>query len=225
MKVKMVGVYKHWDGVSGKIRVLENVSIEFRTGEFTAIMGPSGTGKSSLLHLLGCIDKPNFGQIFLEDTNICEQPEYIREEIRLEHIGFVFQNYYLLPTLSVIENVMLPMQLANSYKNEQQQRAFNLLKLVGMDKKTHELTNRLSGGQMQRVSTARALANNPGLLLADEPTGNLDTKSTREVMDMLRIVNKEQKLTTVIVTHDPKVAAYADRVYYLDEGRITSTNL
>ncbi len=225
MRVRMMGVYKYWETASGKIRVLENVNAEFRSGEFAAIMGPSGTGKSTFLHLIGCIDKPNFGQIYLEETNICDQNENIREEIRLEHIGFVFQNYYLISSLSVIENVMLPMQLAGSHAGKQKQRAFELLKTVGMESKAEMPISSLSGGQMQKTAIARALANQPGMLLADEPTGNLDTKSTRDVMDKLRIVNKNSKLTTIIVTHDPKVAAYADKVYYLDEGRLTFTQI
>lgn len=223
MRVRMINVYKYWETASGKLRVLENVSIEFKSGEFAAIMGPSGSGKSTFLMLLGCIDMPNLGQIMLDDVNVCEQSEAIREDIRLEYIGFVFQKYHLIPTLSVLENVMLPMQLAGSYKGEQESRALNLLRLVGMDKKVNENPTKLSGGQMQRVATARALANRPGLLLADEPTGNLDKKSSKEIMDMLRIVNNQQQITTIVVTHDPKVAAYADRTYYLDEGRITST--
>ena len=225
MRIRMKGIYKYWEGEFGKIRVLENVNLDIADKEFIAIMGPSGTGKSTFLHLLGCIDKPNFGEIYLDNTDICTIPENIREEIRLEHIGFIFQNYYLIPTLSVLENVMLPMQLANSFVGKQEDRAWEMLTLVGLESKAHSDTAKLSGGQRQRVATARALVNNPGLLLADEPTGNLDSKSTREVMDMLKIVNRQQGLTTVMVTHDSKVAAYADRVYYLDEGRLSSANI
>lgn len=225
MRIRMKGIYKFWEGEFGKIRVLENVNLDIADKEFIAIMGPSGTGKSTFLHLLGCIDKPNFGEIYLDNTDICTIPENIREEIRLEHIGFIFQNYYLIPTLSVLENVMLPMQLANSFVGKQEERAMKMLELVGMEAKWNSDTAKLSGGQRQRVSTARALVNNPGLLLADEPTGNLDSKSTREVMDMLKIVNRQQGVTTVMVTHDSKVAAYADKVYYLDEGRISTANI
>ncbi len=188
-------------------------------------MGPSGTGKSTFLHLLGCIDKPNFGEIYLDNTDICKINEGIREQIRLEHIGFIFQNYYLIPTLSVLENVMLPMQLANSFVGQQEEKAMKMLELVGIQDKWNYDTAKLSGGQRQRVATARALVNEPGLLLADEPTGNLDAKSTREVMDMLKIVNRQQGVTTVMVTHDSKVAAYADRIYYLDEGRLSTANI
>ncbi len=225
MRIRMKGIYKFWEGEFGKIRVLENVNLDIADKEFIAIMGPSGTGKSTFLHLLGCIDKPNFGEIYLDNTDICKINEGIREQIRLEHIGFIFQNYYLIPTLSVLENVMLPMQLANSFVGQQEEKAMKMLELVGIQDKWNYDTAKLSGGQRQRVATARALVNEPGLLLADEPTGNLDAKSTREVMDMLKIVNRQQGVTTVMVTHDSKVAAYADRIYYLDEGRLSTANI
>ena len=225
MRIRMKGIYKFWEGEFGKIRVLENVNLDIADKEFIAIMGPSGTGKSTFLHLLGCIDKPNFGEIYLDNTDICKIDENIREQIRLEHIGFIFQNYYLIPTLSVLENVTLPMQLANSFIGQQEERAMKMLELVGIQDKWNYDTAKLSGGQRQRVATARALVNEPGLLLADEPTGNLDAKSTREVMDMLKIVNRQQGLTTVMVTHDSKVAAYADKIYYLDEGRLSTANI
>ena len=137
----------------------------------------------------------------------------------------VFQNYYLIPTLSVLENVMLPMQLANINPAKQEEKAFRLLETVGMESKYMSSTSKLSGGQRQRVAIARALVNDPLILLADEPTGNLDSKMTREIMDMLKIVNKEKSITTVMVTHDTKVARYADRVYSLDEGRISAANI
>ncbi|MDQ7823438.1 MAG: ABC transporter ATP-binding protein [Candidatus Eremiobacteraeota bacterium] len=223
MRVRLISIHKYWETQAGKLRVLENVNVEFKSGDFIAIMGPSGSGKSTLLFLLGCIDLPNFGHIFLDETDVTAQSETVREKIRLNHIGFIFQNYYLIPTLSVMENVMLPMQLAGSYGSERDQRAASLLRLVGMEKKAFEKTTRLSGGQVQRVATARALANLPGLLLADEPTGNLDTRGSKEIMEVLRSVNENQKLTTIVVTHDPKVASYANRTYYLDEGRLTAT--
>lgn len=223
MRVKLAGVYKYWKAGGGNIRILENVSLEFNSGDFVAIMGPSGSGKSTFLHLLGCIDKPDFGQIFLENTNICAQTEDDREIIRLQHIGFVFQHYLLIQTLSVIENVMLPMVLANSYKGEQRKRAYQLLRLVGLENRADDSVIKLSGGQMQKTAIARALANRPGMLLADEPTGNLDKKSTHDIMEMLATINKAQKLTTIMVTHDPTVAAYADKIYYLDEGRLTAS--
>ncbi len=214
MRAKLVGIHKFYETEAGKLRVLENINVEFKSGDFIAIMGPSGSGKSTFLFLLGCIDFPNFGQVFLEDVDVTSQPESVREKIRLNHIGFIFQNYHLIPTLTVIENVMLPMQLSGKYHSEREARSLSLLRLVGLEKK---------GGQQQRVATARALSNLPGLLLADEPTGNLDTRGSKEIMEVLRAVNDNQKITTIVVTHDPKVASYADRTYYLDEGRLTAT--
>lgn len=225
MRVRMVSVHKYWETQSGKLRVMENINVEFKSGDFIAIMGPSGSGKTTMLFLLGCIDLPNFGSILLDETDITKQTETIREKIRLNHIGFIFQNYHLIPTLNVMENVMLPMQLANRYKKEREARCQSLLRLVGLEKKFYEKATNLSGGQQQRAATARALANLPGLLLADEPTGNLDTKGTKELMEVLKSINENQKLTTIIVTHDPKVASYANRTYYLDEGRLTATAL
>jgi len=223
MRAKLVGIHKFYETEAGKLRVLENINVEFKTGDFIAIMGPSGSGKSTFLFLLGCIDFPNFGQIFLEDVDVTSQPESVREKIRLNHIGFIFQNYHLIPTLTVIENVMLPMQLSGKYHSEREARSLSLLRLVGLEKKAFEKPTNLSGGQQQRVATARALANLPGLLLADEPTGNLDTRGSKEIMEVLRAVNDNQKITTIVVTHDPKVASYADRTFYLDEGRLTAT--
>lgn len=223
MRVRLISVHKFWETKAGKLRVLENVNIEFKSGDFIAIMGPSGSGKSTLLFLLGCIDVPNFGHIFLDDTDVTAQTETIREKIRLNHIGFVFQNYYLIPTLNVIENILLPMQLADSYPKERDSRAMTLLRLVGLEKRATDKLINLSGGQQQRVAIARAMANLPGLLLADEPTGNLDTRTSKEIMEVLRTVNEHQKLTTIVVTHDPKIASYANKSYYLDEGRLTAT--
>lgn len=223
MKVRLISVHKFWETRSGKLRVLENVNVEFKSGDFIAIMGPSGSGKSTLLFLLGCIDLPNFGHIFLDETDITAQSETIREKIRLNHIGFIFQNYFLIPTLTVVENIMLPMQLAGSYPKDRESRSMTLLRLVGLEQKAMEKPMTLSGGQQQRVAIARALANLPGLLLADEPTGNLDTRTSKEIMEVLRTVNEHQKLTTIVVTHDPKIASYASRSYYLDEGRLTAT--
>jgi putative ABC transport system ATP-binding protein len=223
MRVRLHSLHKFWETKAGKLRVLENVNVEFKSGDFIAIMGPSGTGKSTFLFLLGCIDLPNFGQIFLDDLDITSQTETIREKIRLNHIGFIFQNYYLIPTLTVMENVMLPMQLSGSYSNEREARGLSLLRLVGLENKALEKPTNLSGGQQQRVATARALANLPGLLLADEPTGNLDTRGSKEIMEVLRSINENQKITTIVVTHDHKVASFANKTYYLDEGRLTAT--
>lgn len=223
MRIDVKAVHKYFDSASNKLRVLENVDLLVEKGEFIAIMGPSGTGKSTLLSLMGCLDLPTFGQILLDDVDITQEGETVRERIRLHHIGFIFQHYNLIPTLDALENVVLPMQLAGVKPGERDQRSISLLRLVGLEGKAHEPVANLSGGQQQRVSIARALSMLPGLILADEPTGNLDARTSKEVMDVLRTVNENQDITTVVVTHDPKVASFAHKVYYLDDGRLRAT--
>lgn len=223
MKIATANLRKYIESSAGTLKVIDNVNLEVPSGDFVAIMGPSGSGKSSLLFLLGCLDIPTFGGIFLDNIDIAQQTEGVREKLRLLRIGFVFQNFNLLPTLTVQENVMLPMLLAGSYSNERLQRAVTLLRIVGLEDRLKDYPNNLSGGQQQRVSIARALANMPGLILADEPTGNLDNKTGKELMEVLRIINENQRITLVMVTHDPKIASYAKRVMYLDEGKLRST--
>lgn len=223
MKIATANLRKYIESPAGTLKVLDNVNLEVPSGDFVAIMGPSGSGKSSLLFLLGCLDIPTFGSIFLDNIDIAQQTEGVREKLRLLRIGFVFQNFNLLPTLTVQENVMLPMMLAGSYPNERVQRAVTLLRIVGLEDRLCDRPNNLSGGQQQRVAIARSLANMPGLILADEPTGNLDNKTGKELMEVLRIINENQHITLVMVTHDPKIASYAKRVIYLDEGKLRAT--
>ncbi len=223
MKIVVKGLYKYHESEAGSIKILENVNVVIEQGDFVAIMGASGSGKSTLLYHLGCLDIPSFGQILLDDVDISQEPETIREQIRLHHIGFVFQSFNLLPTLTVLENIMLPMQLAGAYKSERLNRAMSLLRLVNLEEKANEKVTVLSGGQQQRVAIARAMANNPGTILADEPTGNLDGKSSKEVMEVIHSIHENQKVTIVLVTHDPKTASYADKIYYLDDGKLRST--
>lgn len=223
MKVTLKGVYKYLETEAGSIRLLENVNLVVDHGEFIAIMGPSGSGKSTLLYHIGCIINPSFGNVFLDEADVTEVSEAVLEQIRLQHIGFIFQNYNLLPTLTVIENVMLPMQLAGTFSGDRRERAEGLLRVVGLERKFDEVVNKLSGGQQQRVAIARALANGPGLILADEPTGNLDGKTGKEIMEFIHSVHEHQKVTLILVTHDPKIASYADKIYYLDDGKLRST--
>jgi ABC-type lipoprotein export system ATPase subunit len=222
MNVQLTGVHKYFESPAGPVKVIENVSLQIPSGAFISLMGPSGSGKTTLMNLIGCLDNPTFGQIILENRDVAKADETTRERIRLRHIGFVFQNYHLMPTLTVQENVMLPMQLASLRSRERHDRTLMLLKAVGLDQRASQRVNSLSGGQQQRVAIARALANLPRLVLADEPSGNLDGRATKEVMQVLKSINDTQKVTVVIVTHDPAVAAYAERVYYLDEGRLTT---
>lgn len=219
MRVSLQGVHK----VYGKLRptkVLDDVSLTIESGDFVAITGPSGSGKSSLLNLLGCLDTPTFGQVYFDQRDVSKASEAVRERIRLQHIGFVFQNYQLLPGLTVRENVALPMQLAHVRRVERQARLQGLLRMIGLEKQADQRIQYLSGGQQQKVAVARALANLPGLLLADEPTGSLDGQSTLQVMEVIREVNRSRSVTTVLVTHDPQVAAYAQKVYRLENGSL-----
>lgn len=223
MKITAANLRKYFESSAGTLKVLENANLEIPSGDFVAIMGPSGSGKSSLLFLLGCLDLPSFGSIYLDNIEITQQPESVRERLRLLRIGFVFQNFNLLPTLTVKENVMLPMLLAGSYSHEREQRTATLLRIVGLEERLNDRPNNLSGGQQQRVAIARSLTNMPGLILADEPTGNLDSKTGKEIMEVLRTINENQGITLLIVTHDPKIASYAKRVLYLDEGKLRTT--
>lgn len=220
MKVTLQGVHKVFGRGRASERVLDDVHLTVANGDFIALMGPSGSGKSTLLNLMGCLDFPSFGQIFLEDRDVSKVGEAVRERIRLNHIGFVFQSYNLLPSLSVVENILLPMQLAGVRTAERRGRAQSLLSMVGLESQAKQSVTVLSGGQQQKVAVARALANLPGLLLADEPTGSLDARSTQQVMKMLQEVNRSQSVTTVLVTHDPQVAAYARQVYSIENGAL-----
>ncbi|MEW6278958.1 MAG: ABC transporter ATP-binding protein [Candidatus Eremiobacterota bacterium] len=223
MNVRLTGVHKYYPSPAGPCKVLENVNLHIPSGGFVSIMGPSGSGKTTLLNLVGCLDTPTFGQVMLEDRDVATADESARERIRLHHIGLVFQNYNLLPTLTVLENVLLPMQLASVRRSEQEERGLTLLKAVGLDQRAGQRVSSLSGGQQQRVAMARALGNLPRLVLADEPTGNLDGRASREVMEVLKSINDTQRVTVILVTHDPAVAAYAEQVYYLEDGRINTT--
>jgi len=219
VKINVSGVHKVY-GRGRTTKVLDDVHLVVEQGGFIAIMGPSGSGKTTLMNLIGCLDTPTFGSVFLETTDVARADESRREQIRLHHVGFIFQHYNLLPTLTVMENVVLPMQLAGVRRSERQGRGKSLLKLVGLESQAQQKTNTLSGGEQQKVAIARSLANLPGLLLADEPTGNLDVKSTQQVMDVIRSINQDQHITTVLVTHDPHVARYAHEIYHLDNGRL-----
>ena len=223
MQIKVQNLRKYYETTAGVLKVIDNASLTIEKGDFIAIMGSSGCGKSSLLFLLGCIDTPTYGSIYMNNLDITQIDESKREKIRLYNIGFVFQNYNLLPTLNVLENVMLPMQVADNFKGQRQARSLALLRVVGLEEKKYERTFNLSGGQQQRVAIARALANKPGLLLADEPTGNLDTKTSKEIMQVLRSINETQEVTLIMVTHDPKTASVANRIYYLEDGKLRGT--
>jgi putative ABC transport system ATP-binding protein len=204
------------------VHALNGVTLSVKRGEFLSIIGPSGSGKSTLLGLIGGLDNPTEGQVFIDEIDITTLNESALTRVRNEKIGFVFQFFNLVPTLTALENVALPVQFAKHRKFNPSKRATELLSLLGLADRMDHRPNQLSGGQQQRVAIARALANNPPLLLCDEPTGNLDTKSGEIVMRTLRDVQKNTGATVVMVTHDMEVASQADRIVSLVDGQIAS---
>jgi ABC-type lipoprotein export system ATPase subunit len=208
-------IYGDGDGV----RALDGVNLIIRAGEFVAVMGPSGSGKSTLLNLLGALDRPTRGICAVAGQDLAKVRDLDR--FRSKAVGFVFQLHNLIPTLTSVENVEVPLQEENLSDKVRRERALSLLKLVGLEARVHFLPSQLSGGQRQRVAIARALANQPAIILADEPTGNLDSKSTDEIMDLLRQLNRERATTFIVVTHNPAVARAADRIVTVRDGKIT----
>jgi putative ABC transport system ATP-binding protein len=218
--VKTVDVSKDLQMGQVIIRALRGVTLNVKAGEFLSIIGPSGSGKSTLLGLIGGLDSPTNGQVFIDEVDITNMSERELTRIRNEKIGFVFQFFNLVPTLTALENVALPIRFSRKHQFNPDARAKELLTLLEMDDRLHHRPNQLSGGQQQRVAIARALANNPPLLMCDEPTGNLDTVSGALVMQALHDVNEQVGTTIIMVTHDMDVASQADRVVSLIDGRL-----
>ncbi|OGG87585.1 hypothetical protein A3B87_00505 [Candidatus Kuenenbacteria bacterium RIFCSPHIGHO2_02_FULL_39_13] len=206
------------------LTVLKDISFEIKKGEFVAIIGPSGSGKSTLMHILGALDKPTAGKYFLNDKDISELSDDDLAEIRSQEIGFVFQSFNLLPRASVLRNVELPLIYdTKTLRSERLTKAENALSAVGLEKERwHHLSNQLSGGQMQRVAIARALINEPNLILADEPTGNLDSKTGDIVLETFKKLNSGKGHTIVLITHEKYVAEHADRIIEIRDGEIIS---
>ena len=209
---------KVYSSTSQKIVALKEIDLKIEKGEFVTIMGPSGAGKTTFLNLIGCLDKPTSGKL---NVLGCDPMEFNEEQlsiIRGEKIGFVFEDFFLISSLNALENVQLPLIFARNYKNNNKPR--DLLKRVGLSHRLTHFPNELSGGELQRVAVARALANNPEVLLADEPTGNLDTKNAQELFSLFRNLNREEGLTIVVATHNVKLGYSADRVIHLNDGKI-----
>ncbi len=204
----------------GKVEVqaLNGVDSSIEQGEFIAIMGPSGCGKSTFLNMIGMLDTPTSGEIYIDDKDVTEMNRSARAEYRLKHIGFIFQFFNLFNELTAIENVMFPMML--NKKPDHKERAKELLNIVGLGERLHHLPSELSGGQQQRVTIARSLANSPKILLADEPTGNLDTRSSVEIIELFRKLNMEQGQTIVMVTHSLEIGEKADRIINFRDGKV-----
>jgi len=204
-----------------EVHALESVSIEVNRGEYVAFMGPSGSGKSTLMNIIGCLDTPTFGQYVLNGKDVSDMSENELAEIRNKEIGFVFQTFNLLPRATCLDNVALPLIYAGFNKKDRDEKAFLALKSVGLDDRIHHKPNELSGGQRQRVAIARALVNNPSIILADEPTGNLDSKTSYDIMDLFHELHQKGN-TIIMVTHEDDIAHYSHRVIRLRDGLVES---
>ena len=218
--IELKNVWKTYTMGDTKVHALRGMNLKVHKGEFLAIMGPSGSGKSSAMNMIGCLDIPTKGDIFLTGKNIAHLEESDLAQIRGKKIGFIFQKFNLLNTLSAKENVALPMRFQNLDPEEIRERSKKLLKLVDLGDRSDHKPGELSGGEQQRVAIARSLSNKPEVVLADEPTGNLDSETGHKVLDFLKKLHREQGTTIVMVTHDRKVAEEADRVEYLKDGVI-----
>ena len=218
--VRLQGVTKIYGSGDAQVRALDDVSVGFGAGEFTAIMGPSGSGKSTMMHILAGLDAPTAGHVFVEDTDITALNDTALTKLRRDRIGFVFQSFNLVPTLDARANILLPMRLAGKAPEKEW---FDLIvNSLGIANRLNHRPSEMSGGQQQRVAVARALMSRPAVIVADEPTGNLDSHSTDEVMDLLRRAVDELSQSVIMVTHDTATAAYADRVLVCRDGRIVS---
>ena len=219
MTVKLANISKVYKMGDNDVVALNGVDLDIAEGEFVAIMGPSGSGKSTLMNILGCLDTPTTGSYLLDNEEVANLSEDVLAKIRNKKIGFVFQNFNLLSRISALENVALPLVYAGVSKTERINRAQELLKMVGLADRQHHMPNELSGGQRQRVAIARALVNNPKIIMADEPTGNLDTKSSVEIMAMFKELYKQGK-TIILVTHEPDIAENTKRIITVRDGKI-----
>ena len=202
------------------VAALSGVNLEIEDGEMVAIMGPSGSGKSTLMHLIGALDQPDEGSIRFGKQDVSKQSRNVLAELRGKHIGFVFQSFNLIATLTALENVELPMMYQGVTRKDRLTKARKLLEQLGVNDRADHLPTELSGGEQQRVAIARALVNDPDLLLADEPTGNLDSKTGKQIMELLAKLNEEQGMTVVLVTHDPTIASYAQRTIHIFDGKV-----
>jgi len=218
--IQLEGIHKTYTMGDIEVHALRGVSLTIREGEFVAIMGASGSGKSTTMNIIGCLDRPTRGTYVLDGQDVSALTKDERADIRNRKLGFVFQGFNLLSRTSALENVELPMLYAGVESGERHRRAVGALHSVGLAGRERNHPNQLSGGQQQRVAVARALVNDPALILADEPTGNLDSRTSVEVMEIFQRLNRERRITLVLVTHEPDIAGYADRVVVFKDGRI-----
>ncbi len=222
ISIEAINLTKLYLRGSEEIPAVHQLSLGIRKGDFMSIIGPSGSGKTTLVNLLGCLDNPTSGELFLDGRSIFGKGKRLSEraltKIRRETFGYIFQNFYLIPTLTVLENVMLPLTFYRKPGTENE--AVNLLQLLGMDHRKDHLPGQISGGEMQRVAIARAMVNKPDILLADEPTGNLDTKRSVEIVQVLKELNRNVGLTVIMVTHNQELARHAGRMLEMKDGQI-----
>jgi putative ABC transport system ATP-binding protein len=223
--IQLEHIHKTYTMGDVEVHALRGVSLTIREGEFVAIMGASGSGKSTTMNIIGCLDRPTRGQYILDGQDVSGMSKDERADIRCQKIGFVFQGFNLLSRTSALENVELPMLYAGVENSVRHQRAMEALAAVGLAGREQNHPNQLSGGQQQRVAVARALVNNPALILADEPTGNLDSRTSVEVMEIFQRLNQERGITLVLVTHEPDIAEYAKRVVVFKDGKIRKDSL
>jgi len=217
--IEAKGVYKDYIMDGGLIqKVLKNINFEVKKGEFVSIMGHSGSGKSTLMNILGCLDKPSAGEYYLNGKNIATLNSNQLAKIRREEIGFVFQGFNLLHKRNILDNVSMPLIYCGVDRSEREKKAEKLLKIVGLEGFEHHHPNQLSGGMQQRVAIARALINNPSVIFADEPTGNLDTKTGDEIMTLFQELNQQKNITVVVVTHEGNIAEYSNRIIRITDG-------
>lgn len=213
---------KRYEVGDSVVHALDKVSLQIASGEFVAVMGPSGSGKSTFMNVIGCLDEPTAGHYRLDGIDVSSMNHDALAEIRNEKIGFVFQGFNLLSRTTALENVEVPLLYSKHIPKNHQEKAREALKLLGLEERQHHHPNQLSGGQQQRVAIARALVNDAPLLLADEPTGNLDTKTSIEIMELFVRLNEEKKITIVLVTHEPDISAYSKRIIRFLDGKIVS---
>jgi putative ABC transport system ATP-binding protein len=219
--ISLKNVWKKYDmGKAGSLVVLKEINLDIKQGEFVTIVGPSGSGKSTMMNLVGALDTPSWGEILLKGRSISHMSESSLAFLRGKTIGFIFQQFNLLPNLDALRNVMLPMEIINMPEKKAKERAEMLLKKLGLGDRMHHRPNELSGGQQQRVAIARSLANSPEVILADEPTGNLDSKTGSFVMEILEELNENEGKTIVLITHDINLVGYAKKAVHLKDGKI-----
>jgi putative ABC transport system ATP-binding protein len=222
MSIQIKSVTKDYKLGKTTVHALRGISMNIEQGEFVALVGPSGSGKSTALHILGALDRPTAGEVWIHDTPVTGMSDKQLARLRRERIGFIFQSFHLIPVLSVYANVEFPLLLMKVPKNERRERVMSMLESVGLGDRVHHKTEELSGGQRQRVAIARALVTNPSILLSDEPTANLDSKTSAAILDLMQKLNEEQQVTLVFATHDESIVSRARRIVRILDGEVAN---